>query len=46
VSALGAGDMDEVYKARDTRLDRLVAIGVHDELAYAVMELLRQDSTS
>src|SRR5215211_7944445 len=39
LSAIGAGGMGEVYKARDTRLDRIVAIKVLSETIAADPDL-------
>jgi serine/threonine protein kinase/Tol biopolymer transport system component len=45
LSPLGAGSMGEVYRARDTRLDRDVAIKVLPELASSEPERLQRFET-
>jgi len=45
LSPLGAGSMGEVYRARDTRLDREVAIKVLPELASSEPERLQRFET-
>lgn len=45
ISPLGAGSMGEVYRARDSRLDRDVAIKVLSELASADSERLTRFET-
>jgi len=42
LSPLGAGSMGEVYRARDTRLDRQVAIKVLPELVSADPDRLQR----